>query len=31
LLSGFSSRNAFIIDFKKFEGEPPGSYAARFN
>lgn len=31
LLSGFSSRNAFITDFKKFEGEPPGSYASRFN
>lgn len=31
LLSGFSSRNAFITDFKKFEGESPGSYASRFN
>lgn len=31
MLSGFSSRNAFITDFKKFEGEPPGSYASRFN
>lgn len=30
-LSGFSSRNAFITDFKKQEGESPGSYAARFN
>jgi len=30
-LSGFSSRNAFITDFKKMEGESPGSYAARFN
>lgn len=30
-LSGFSSRNAFITDFKKFEGESPGSYASRFN
>lgn len=31
MLSGFSSRNSFINDFKKFEGESPGSYAARFN
>ncbi len=31
LLSGFSSRNAFITDFKKFVGESPGTYAARFN
>lgn len=31
LLSGFSSRNAFISDFKKFEGESPGSYASRIN
>jgi AraC-like DNA-binding protein len=30
-LSGFSSRNAFITDFKKLEGESPGTYAARFN
>jgi len=30
-LSGFSSRNAFITDFKKFEGVSPGTYAARFN
>lgn len=30
-LSGFSSRNAFISDFKKFEGVSPGTYAARFN
>lgn len=30
-LSGFSSRNTFISDFKKFEGESPGSYASRFN
>lgn len=30
-LSGFSSRNAFITDFKKLAGESPGSYAARFN
>lgn len=31
VLSGFSSRNAFITDFKKIAGESPGSYAARFN
>jgi AraC-like DNA-binding protein len=31
MLSGFSSRNAFITDFKKFEGESPGAYASRFN
>lgn len=31
MLSGFSSRNAFITDFKKFEGESPGSYSSRFN
>jgi AraC-like DNA-binding protein len=31
MLSGFSSRNTFITDFKKFEGESPGSYASRFN
>lgn len=31
LHSGFSSRNAFMTDFKKFEGESPGSYAARYN
>ncbi len=30
-LSGFSSRNAFITDFKKLEGESPGAYAARFD
>jgi len=30
-LSGFSSRNAFIADFKKSEGVPPGVYASRFN
>lgn len=30
-LSGFSSRNAFITDFKKFEGVSPGSFAARNN
>jgi len=30
-LSGFSSRNAFITDFKKFEGVSPGAYASRFN
>ena len=30
-LSGFNSRNAFITDFKKLEGESPGSYASRFN
>ncbi|WP_445587876.1 helix-turn-helix domain-containing protein [Sunxiuqinia sp. A32] len=29
-LSGFSSRNTFITDFKKLEGESPGTYAARF-
>jgi len=31
LQSGFSSRNAFITDFKKAEGMSPGAYAARFN
>lgn len=31
MLSGFASRNTFISDFKKFEGESPGSYASRFN
>ena len=31
MLSGFSSRNAFNTDFKKFEGESPGSFASRFN
>lgn len=31
MLSGFSSRNTFITDFKKFEGESPGAYATRFN
>lgn len=30
-LSGFSSRNAFITDFKKVEGISPGVYASRFN
>jgi AraC-like DNA-binding protein len=30
-LSGFSSRNAFITDFKKSEGVSPGVYASRFN
>ena len=30
-LSGFSSRNAFINDFKKSEGVPPSVYASRFN
>lgn len=30
-LSGFSSRNAFITDFKKIEGISPGVYASRFN
>ncbi|MCY1718913.1 helix-turn-helix domain-containing protein [Prolixibacteraceae bacterium Z1-6] len=29
--SGFSSRNAFISDFKKTEGVSPGAYAARYN
>jgi AraC-like DNA-binding protein len=27
LLSGFSSRNAFFVSFKKFEGMTPGAYA----
>jgi len=31
MLSGFSSRNAFITDFKKVEGVSPGSYASRLN
>lgn len=31
MLSGFSSRNTFLADFKKIEGESPGSYASRFN
>jgi len=31
LLSGFSSRNAFMTGFKRFQGESPGSYAARYN
>lgn len=31
MLSGFSSRNAFIASFKKLTGESPGSYAAKFN
>lgn len=30
-LSGFSSRNAFITDFKKAEGVSPSAYASRFN
>jgi AraC-like DNA-binding protein len=30
-LSGFSSRNAFITDFKKQEGVSPGAYAARLH
>lgn len=30
-LSGFSSRNAFMTDFKKSEGVSPGVYASRFN
>ena len=30
-LSGFSSRNAFINDFKKSEGVSPGVYASRYN
>jgi AraC-like DNA-binding protein len=30
-LSGFSSRNAFITDFKKLQGESPGAYAARLH
>jgi len=30
-LSGFSSRNAFITDFKKIEGVSPGAFAARYN
>jgi AraC-like DNA-binding protein len=30
-LSGFSSRNAFITDFKKSEGVSPSVYASRFN
>lgn len=30
-LSGFSSRNAFITDFKKVEGVSPSVYASRFN
>ena len=30
-LSGFSSRNAFITDFKKVEGVSPGAYASRYN
>jgi len=31
MLSGFSSRNAFITDFKKVEGISPGVYASRLN
>lgn len=31
MLSGFSSRNAFINDFKRIEGVPPGAFASRFN
>ena len=30
-LSGFSSRNAFITDFKKIEGVSPGTFASRYN
>ncbi|OFX62578.1 MAG: hypothetical protein A2066_20050 [Bacteroidetes bacterium GWB2_41_8] len=30
-LSGFSSRNAFITDFKKSEGVSPSVFASRFN
>jgi AraC-like DNA-binding protein len=29
--SGFSSRNTFINDFKKFEGVSPGTFASRCN
>ena len=31
MLSGFSSRNAFIADFKKSQGVSPGAYASRYN
>lgn len=31
MISGFSSRNAFISDFKKHEGVSPGSYVAQNN
>lgn len=31
LQSGFSSRNAFITDFKKVEGVSPGTFASRCN
>jgi AraC-like DNA-binding protein len=31
MLSGFTSRNSFITDFKKMEGVSPGAYAARYN
>jgi AraC-like DNA-binding protein len=31
MISGFSSRNAFITDFKKVEGVSPGAYASRLN
>jgi AraC-like DNA-binding protein len=31
LQSGFSSRNAFITDFKKVEGVSPGAFASRSN
>lgn len=31
MLSGFSSRNAFINDFKKLEGIPPSVYKSRYN
>ncbi len=31
MISGFSSRNAFITDFKKVEGISPGAYASRLN
>lgn len=30
-LSGFSSRNAFITDFKKIEGVSPSAYASLYN
>jgi AraC-like DNA-binding protein len=31
LQSGFSSRNAFMTDFKKVEGVSPGNFASRLN